>query len=54
MSKTAFLLGLMRGRRWNHKEGTLFCQPEEAELPEEARDLLDQYRHSMQRSTSAR
>ena len=44
ISKTAFLLGLLRGKRWDdHK---LFRSPEEPALPEEPRSLISTYRKS--------
>ena len=54
ISKTRFLLGLLRGKRWDNKEHKLFSPPEEAEMPQEAQDLISSYRHSMQRSNTAR
>ena len=50
ISKTAFLLGLLRGKQWTERE--LFTSPEDAALPQEARDLLGKYRQSLTRSQS--
>lgn len=54
ISKSAFLLGLLRGKRWDEKEHKLFCSPEETEIPQEAQDLISSYKSSMKRSTTAR
>ena len=52
VSKSAFLLGLLRGKKW--EADALFSSAEEANLPQECRQLLDVYRRSAHRSTSVR
>lgn len=52
VSKTAYLLGLLRGKRWKAEE--LFRVKEAPNWPQEASQLLEMYRQSIQRTTSTR
>lgn len=52
INKTKFLLGIVFGKKWRTEK--LFREADEAELPQEPRQIVELYKRSSSRSSSVR